>query len=256
LLAKAHYFFEQHFIAPIYQFSAHTHNVINNFQRINQLGSIRQMNHVLRVENNYLQHKISTIVHYQDRYLNFKRSLAYFHLQQGTFLIAEQISPNYPGYHHQVMLSRGQADGVTIGSPVLGTHGIVGQIVSVTATDSRLMFLDDIDSIIPLKSSYLSGQFLGYGQGSGKPIKIKAVYSKIDYLNHHALFAASGLGNRYPAGYPVAYFNHATLVHNKFYTLFLNPLESLNHGHFYVILLNRPPPKIHNGSKHGHQNLV
>jgi rod shape-determining protein MreC len=239
-LNSLHHWFSIHLVTPVYRASYQFNHFFSDIDKVKKLKTVKQMNHVLRVENTYLQKKIHTLVRYQDSYLNFKNSLNYFHLEKGTFLITEQISPNYPGNYHRVLINRGYYDGVVKGAPVLGIHGIIGQIISVNKHYSHLMFLDDSDSVIPLKSKELSGQFLAHGQGTNKPLVIKNSYGEMKYLSNKTYFLASGLGDRYPENYPVALFQSLTHRQNKS-TLYLKPLEQLNKGHFYVILLNNKP---------------
>lgn len=58
---------------------------------------------------------------------------------------ASIIVQNYQGFSHAILLAIGESDGVEAGMPVLASKGLVGRVVDVSAHNSVVQVLDDIN---------------------------------------------------------------------------------------------------------------
>ncbi|MCQ1057138.1 rod shape-determining protein MreC [Photobacterium sp. DNB23_23_1] len=117
-------------------------------------------------------------------------------------LIAEVMAVDSDPYSHQVMIDKGRVDGVYEGQPVINEKGIVGQVSYVGAHNSRVLLLIDPTHAIPVQVVRNDIRVIASGSGQIDQIQLEHVPSSTD-IEVGDLLVSSGLGGRYPEGYPV-----------------------------------------------------
>jgi rod shape-determining protein MreC len=147
--------------------------------------------------------------------------MRYNELDQGIFLSptlekfskvgSSIINRNPNTWYRTLTLNRGSKDGVSINDPVIGDLGLVGKIVSVSATTSEvLMILDgegEVGAVV--RGSAGNGTF-GIVQGTYKrgsrltpEGNLEMLFRRDDNVNVGDLVLTSGLGGVYPQDVPV-----------------------------------------------------
>ncbi|MGF1725776.1 rod shape-determining protein MreC [Photobacterium nomapromontoriensis] len=119
-------------------------------------------------------------------------------------LIAEVMAIDSDPYSHQVMIDKGRVDGVYEGQPVINEKGIVGQVSYVGAHNSRVLLLIDPTHAIPVQVVRNDIRVIASGSGLIDQIQLEHVPSSTD-IEVGDLLVSSGLGGRFPEGYPVAH---------------------------------------------------
>ncbi|KKC99964.1 MULTISPECIES: rod shape-determining protein MreC [Photobacterium] len=117
-------------------------------------------------------------------------------------MVAEVMAVDSDPYSHQVMIDKGRVDGVYEGQPVINDKGIVGQISYVGAHNSRVLLLIDPTHAIPVQVVRNDIRVIASGSGEQDQIQLEHVPSSTD-IKVGDLLVTSGLGGRYPEGYPV-----------------------------------------------------
>jgi rod shape-determining protein MreC len=118
-------------------------------------------------------------------------------------MIAELMAVDNNPYSHQIVINKGAIHGVFDGQPVLDDTGIVGQIVEVGTTNSRVLLISDITHAIPVRISRNNIRMIASGTGSLNELSLNHVAHSGD-IEVGDLLVSSGLGNIFPQGYPVA----------------------------------------------------
>ncbi|WP_016955130.1 rod shape-determining protein MreC [Catenovulum agarivorans] len=118
-------------------------------------------------------------------------------------MVAEVMSVTSNPNSHQVLLNRGSLNGVYEGQAVLDENGIVGQVVDVAPTTSRVLLITDITHAIPVRVARNSVRSIAAGTGSMSRLDLNYVPHSAD-IRAGDLLISSGLGQKYPEGYPVA----------------------------------------------------
>jgi len=118
-------------------------------------------------------------------------------------MVAEILSVDSDPYSHQVVINRGSDDGVFEGQPVLHDDGIVGQILHVGINSSRVILITDVTHGVPVRVSRNGVRLVATGTGQIDKLTHNFVPQSYD-VRHGDLLVTSGLGNKYPEGYPVA----------------------------------------------------
>ncbi len=117
--------------------------------------------------------------------------------------LTELIGVNPDPFQHQIILNRGSEDDVYVGQAVLDSGGIMGQIVELSHYTSRAMLITDSRHAIPVEVNRNGFRSIALGNGSFSELELGHVPDTAD-IREGDLLVSSGLGGRFPKGYPVA----------------------------------------------------
>lgn len=135
---------------------------------------------------------------------NRLRSLLNSPVQDNTRkVVAELMAVDNNPFSHQIVINKGAINGVFEGQPVLDDKGIVGQIMQVSSTNSRVLLIADVTHAIPVRVARNNVRLIVSGSGSLNELLIQHVAHSSD-LEVGDILLSSGLGDVYPEGYPVA----------------------------------------------------
>lgn len=101
------------------------------------------------------------------------------------------------------MIDKGENDGVFVGQPVLDASGLMGQVVEVMPYTARVLLLTDTTHSIPVQVNRNGLRAIAVGTGNPERLELRYVADTAD-IKEGDLLVSSGLGQRFPAGYPVA----------------------------------------------------
>lgn len=118
-------------------------------------------------------------------------------------MVAEILSVDSDPYSHQVVINKGSDDGVFEGQPVLHDDGIVGQVLHVGINSSRVILITDVTHAVPVRVSRNGVRLVAAGTGRIDRLTHNFVPHSTDVISGD-LLVTSGLGEKYPEGYPVA----------------------------------------------------
>lgn len=138
-------------------------------------------------------------------------------------LIAELMSVDFDPYQHQVLLNKGERDAVFVGQPVLDAYGVMGQIIRVTPFTATAILITDPAHAIPVQVNRNGVRGILVGTGSLAEVSLPHLTNSAD-IRVGDLLVTSGLGGRFPPGYPVA---EVTMV-------------DINSGHDFAQINARP----------------
>jgi rod shape-determining protein MreC len=118
-------------------------------------------------------------------------------------MVAEILSVDSDPYTQQVVINRGANDSVYEGQAVIDDEGIVGQILHVGTTSSRVLLITDITHAVPVRISRNGLRLIATGSGVIDRLSHNYVPHSSD-IRTGDLLVTSGLGSKFPEGYPVA----------------------------------------------------
>ncbi|MCW8828840.1 MAG: rod shape-determining protein MreC, partial [Gammaproteobacteria bacterium] len=118
-------------------------------------------------------------------------------------LIAELLSVDFDPFKHRVLLNKGSRDGVFEGHPLLDARGVMGQVIHVTPINSTAILITDPAHAIPVQVNRNGLRALAVGTGENNTLDIPHLPNNAD-IEVGDLLVTSGLGLRFPSGYPVA----------------------------------------------------
>ncbi len=151
-------------------------------------------------------------------------------------MFAEILSVDSDPYSHQVVINRGTNDGVYEGQPVLDEKGIVGQILHVGVSSSRVILISDISHAIPVRVERNGLRLIASGSGQIDRLVHNFVAHSAD-VKEGDLLVTSGLGGKYPEGYPVS---RVVLVRTdesrEFATIYSKPVAQIDRLRYMLLL--------------------
>ena len=160
-------------------------------------------NHDLRETQVHLQarlQKFNALEHENARL----RALLHSSTQAGErVLIAELLSVDLDPYKHQLSINKGSADGVYIGQPLLDAHGVMGQIIHTGPLSSTALLITDTRHATPVQFDRTGIRAIAFGAGDPNRLELPHLPNNVD-VEEGDLLVTSGLGGRFPYGYPVA----------------------------------------------------
>lgn len=125
-------------------------------------------------------------------------------------LIAELMAVDLQPFKHQIRINKGQNQGAYDGQPILDASGIMGQIVHVSPFYSDVLLITDPTHSIPVEINRNGLRAIAIGTGQKNVLQLEHLPSNSD-INIGDLIVSSGLGSRFPAGYPVGVVDSITL---------------------------------------------
>lgn len=117
--------------------------------------------------------------------------------------LAELIGVSPDPFRHEILTNLGAQDGIRLGQPALDSGGVMGQVVSLAPVTSRVMLITDSRSAVPVELLRTGFRSVALGNGGSDRLELDFVPSTTD-IRVGDLLVTSGLGGRFPAGYPVA----------------------------------------------------
>lgn len=118
-------------------------------------------------------------------------------------LLAELVGVSADPFSHQIVINKGLNEQVYLGQPVLDESGVMGQVVEVGPYNSRVLLITDVQHAIPVEVNRSGFRALLLGRGSEQEMLLDSVPDTAD-IEVGDLLLSSGLGARFPVGYPVA----------------------------------------------------
>ncbi len=162
----------------------------------------------------------------------------------GRVSVAMIVSAALDPFRHMVVIDKGTGDGVFEGQTVLDAYGIVGQVTRTAPLASEVTLISDPGQAIQVEVNRTGLRTLAVGSADLTQLSLPYVTNSAD-VKEGDLVVSSGLGGRYPAGYPVGIISHFER----------NPAEPFAHvaartaadlGHGHEVLLFWPaqtPPQ-------------
>jgi rod shape-determining protein MreC len=118
-------------------------------------------------------------------------------------LIAELLAVDLEPFTNQVVINKGSNHGVYDGQPLLDAHGVMGQVTQVGPLTSTVMLITDPNHAIPVAVN--RNGLRAIALGTGNPDKLEIPHFPNDAnIEVGDLLISTGLGGRFPGGYPVA----------------------------------------------------
>ena len=164
-------------------------------------------------------------------------------------MVAEVMEVASDPFHQYVVLNHGSRSGVFIGQPVVDAQGVVGQVIDVSELTSRVLLLSDVSHGLPVRVTRNDVRLVANGTGELDEIELRHVAKSTD-VKVGDLLVTSGLGNRFPEGYPVARVMKVSKEDGQSYAQVLaQPLAALDRIRYVLLIWPDPQPKVDDASE-------
>jgi rod shape-determining protein MreC len=151
-------------------------------------------------------------------------------------VFAEILSVDSDPYSLQVVINRGANDGVVEGQPVIDEKGVVGQILHVGASSSRVLLISDISHAVPVRVQRNGLRLIASGSGRVDRL-VHNFVTKSDDVKEGDLLVTSGLGGKYPEGYPVSRVTSVRADESReFARIYSRPVAEIDRLRYMLLL--------------------
>lgn len=178
--------------------------------RLSSRESLEEDNERLRNQLLLLQRRTQKLAALAAENIRLRELLHSSSLVDDNVIVAEIIGVDSDPYRHQIILNRGKSEGVVEGQAVLDAQGLMGQIMEVGPFSSSALLISDATHAIPVQVNRNGVRAIAVGSGALDKLHLIHVPDTADIVEGDLLIS-SGLGGRFPFGYPVAevsFVNH------------------------------------------------
>ncbi|MFV2089957.1 MAG: rod shape-determining protein MreC [Pseudomonadales bacterium] len=211
-----------------------------------QVGEVASSHETLRRENAELKRRILELSQISQQFLSMKTENERLRALLGSrarvpaeVLVAELVGIVPTVNTHQVIIDKGAESGIEIGQAVLDDRGLFGQIVEVDQFTSRVLLIIDPSHAIPVQVNRSGVRSVAGGTGELHRLELENVPVTAD-IREGDLMESSGLGWRFPRGYPVGYVSSVIIVDTSPYAqVSVSPLAALDRSRHVLVVFDR-----------------
>ena len=223
--------------APFYWVSQQPRNL---WQGIDTYFSSREHlleeNERLHGEARVLRGKLQKLVSLTAQNVRLKELLSSSTVVEDSVLVAETISVSPSPFQHQITIDKGTQDGLYIGQAVIDAYGLVGQVIEVNSGSARVILISDSRHAIPVQVNRNGVRAIAEGTGRADTLLLPNMVETTD-IKAGDLLVSSGLGQRFPVGYPVGVVESVESDPGQaFLNIVVRPSAKLDRGR-YVLLV-------------------
>ena len=171
--------------------------------QVQSRSELLEENERLVRENLVLQGRSHQMASLQAENVRLRALLNSTALLRDDVLVAELIGVSPDPARHQLVLNKGEGDGVFVGQPLIDADGLLGQVVEVGSGSARVLLVTDPTHSIPVQVNRNGVRAIAEGTGDLGALEVHHVSATTD-IREGDLLVTSGLGGRFPVGYPVA----------------------------------------------------
>lgn len=195
-----------HLISPIYIWvDAPSHAMHTWYTYWTEQEQLLKENRQLHAQNHLLKAKIYALSHRKQedqQTQQWMQQLQRARIPISRFLNARLLAISLSPFHHTMLVDQGEREGAFVGQPVLDGEGIIGHISHVNPHSSRVLLASDAAFAIPVTLQRTEQRAIAVGTGETGYAQLREVPAD-STIAIGDIAVSSGLGSRYPAGYPV-----------------------------------------------------
>ena len=161
---------------------------------------------------------------------------------QDRILSAELIGVSPDPSQHKVIINKGSEDGVYLGQPLLDAFGLMGQVVSLTDSTAQVLLITDNAHAIPVQVIRNNVRTIAEGVGDLYRLRLRYVSAVTD-IREGDVLVSSGLGGRFPVGYPVAVVQSISIDPSEpFAEVIVKPAAQLDRSRHVLLVFSNLQP--------------
>lgn len=230
-------------IVPVYKLAAAPADWIHDAsvaftQRKQLIDDNRQLRESLLLAEARLN-RMHAVTHQNER---LKQLLDTQHLLGMHAQLARLIDVQLGPTHDHVMLNVGADEGVHVGQVVIDSHGVMGQVIETLPHASVAMLVTDPRHAVPVMLSRTGLRGIAHGTGDPDQLVVPNLPLSSDVKPGDEL-VTSGLGGRFPAGFPVGTVTKLQRdPSGMFLEALVKPAAELQRSGEVLLLRDQPDP--------------
>lgn len=227
------------FTLPLHYIANIPHNLVEwSTESAQSRDELEQENRRLESEVLLLQRRVQKLAALVAENTRLKELLNSSDLVDDQVIVAEIIGVDPDPFRHEVIIDKGAKDEAYPGQAVLDADGLMGQLIEVGPFSSRALLISDASHGVPVHVARNGVRAIAVGSGSLDKLKLIHVPDTADIMVGD-LLVTSGLGGRFPSGYPVG---KVTEVHHDpglpFAIVSATPLAQLDRSRHVLLVFS------------------
>lgn len=153
-------------------------------------------------------------------------------------IVGEVVAVSPDPFSHEIVINKGSRDGVEVGQAILDANGLMGQVEQTSSFTSRVLLVSDSSHAVPVEVVRNGLRAILLGNGDTDTLELVHVPDTAD-IREGDLLVSSGLGGRFPKGYPVAEVGNITKEQGEpFVKIEATPLADLNKSRLILVVFS------------------
>ena len=190
-----------------------------------------------------LQSKVQKVVSLTAENVRLRELLSSSTLLEDSVLVAEIIGVAPGVQHHKITLDKGSSNGVYQGQAVIDAYGLVGQVSHVEENRSEVILISDARHALPVQVNRNGVRAIVEGTGRYDLLVAPNLVETTD-IKSGDLLVSSGLGQRFPVGYPVGVVESVESDPGQpFMRVNIRPSARLDRGRYFLLVFSALPSK-------------
>ncbi|WP_421860100.1 rod shape-determining protein MreC [Marinobacter salarius] len=153
-------------------------------------------------------------------------------------IVGEIVGVSPDPFSHEVVINKGSRDGVVVGQAILDANGLMGQVQQTSSFTSRVLLVSDSSHAVPVEVVRNGLRAILLGNGDTSTLELVHVPDTAD-IREGDLLVSSGLGGRFPKGYPVAEVDQISKEPGEpFVKIRATPMAELNRSRLVLVVFS------------------
>ena len=199
-------------------------------------NSLVDENMQLRYKQTMLEASLQKLMTIQSENSELKSLLLAADNDNTHAMVGQILAVDTANNRHVVVIDKGSKDKVTVGQAVLDAQGVMGQIIDVGLLTSTVLLISDYKCAVPVRNDRTGER--GILVGSNDMSKLNLInLPKTSAICVGDMLVTSGLGRRYPEGYPVGVVS--AVINNTdddFIRVAVHPVANLNRSRLVLLI--------------------
>ena len=190
----------------------------------------------LRYQQTMLESELQKLLVIQKENSQLKELLLTSSKADKRVMAAQILAVDTNSTRQIVVLNKGTREGVYTGQPVLDAKGVMGQVIDVGPMTSTVLLISDLKSAVPVRNNRTGERAILVGNNSMEHLSLINL-PKTSSIHPGDILVTSGLGRRYPEGYPVGRVEEISSIPGEdFVKVSVSPIALLNRNRLVLLI--------------------
>ncbi|MDA9272276.1 rod shape-determining protein MreC [bacterium] len=190
----------------------------------------------LRYQQTVLEAELQKFLSVRNENLELKELLSASSSASMRAMAAQILAVDTTSSRQLLVLDKGTRDGVLVGLPVLDAKGVMGQIIDVGLMTSTVLLISDSKCAVPVRNDRTGERAILVGTNNMGRLSLINL-PKTSSIVKGDLLVTSGLGRRYPEGYPVGRVEDVKITSgDDFIKVSVSPVAWLNRSRLVLLI--------------------
>ncbi|HIE54371.1 MAG TPA: rod shape-determining protein MreC [Chromatiaceae bacterium] len=205
-------------------------------------SALQEKNQALERENLKLKAELQLVAAIQAENERLRDLLGSAYKIGNRVLVAELSAMDLDPFRQQLVIDKGRASGVFEGQAVLDANAVMGQVKHVTPLNATVLLITDTAHALPVQLLRNGLRTIAVGTGRVNRLELPYLPNNAD-IKVGDLLVTSGLGGKFPPGYPVAKITEVERIPGKpFAQVSAEPLAQLDRAREVLLVWEITPP--------------